>query len=82
MSKNAEIQMTGKALAYFEASGTRLVKLRQKLAARAGVPGYEKNCEAIKAEIARLEGSTVHPASTERVKSETTSTEAPVSDDA
>jgi len=59
MSKIAEIQNTG----------TRLVKLRQKLAARAGVPGYEKNCEALRAEIARLEGSTVAPAT------ETTSTE-------
>lgn len=45
-----------------QATGTRLVKLRQKLAARAGVPGYEKNCEALRAEIARLEGSTVAPA--------------------
>lgn len=41
-----------------QATGTRLVKLRQKLAARAGVPGYEKNCETLRAEIARLEGST------------------------
>lgn len=45
-----------------QATGTRLVKLRQKLAARAGIPGYEKNCEALRAEIARLEGSTVQPA--------------------
>lgn len=41
------------------AAGTRLVKLRQKLAARSGVPGYEKNCEALRAEIARLEGATL-----------------------
>lgn len=53
-----------------QATGTRLVKLRQKLAARAGVPGYEKNCEALRTEIARLEGSTVAPAT------ETTSSEA------
>ena len=49
-----------------QATGTRLVKLRQKLAARAGVPGYEKNCEALRAEIARLEGSTVASKSGER----------------
>lgn len=53
MDRNMEIQATG----------TRLVKLRKKLAARAGVPGYEKNCELLQAEIARLESSTVGPAS-------------------
>ena len=35
--------------------GKRLLKLRGMLAAREGKAGYEKNCEAIKAEIARLE---------------------------
>lgn len=54
-----------------QATGTRLVKLRQKLAARAGVPGYEKNCGALRARIALLEGSTVAPAT------ETTSPEVP-----
>lgn len=34
---------------------TRLEKLRARLAAREGVPGYEKNCEALRAEIARLD---------------------------
>ena len=38
------------------ATGTRLTQLRAKLAAREGKPGMEKNCEAIKTEIARLEG--------------------------
>jgi hypothetical protein len=33
----------------------RLEILRKKLAARQGRPGYEKNCEALQAEIARLE---------------------------
>lgn len=37
-------------------TGTRLDKLRRKLSAREGTPGYEKNCEAIRQEIARLEG--------------------------
>lgn len=41
------------------AIGTRHVKLRQKLAARDGTPGYEKNCTAIRQEIARLERSTI-----------------------
>lgn len=46
-----------------QATGSRLMKLRRKLAAREGTPGYEKNCEALRAEIARLEGSTQQPAS-------------------
>lgn len=33
----------------------RIDDLKKKLAARQGVPGYEKNCEALRAEIARLE---------------------------
>ena len=71
MDRSMEIQATASSLAAQRAgSGTRLVKLRQKLAARAGGPGYEKNCEALRAEIARLEGSTVQPAT------ETTSPEA------
>jgi hypothetical protein len=41
------------------ATGTRLVKLRQKLASRDGTPGYEKNCTAIRQEIARLERGTI-----------------------
>lgn len=32
----------------------RLASLRKKLAAREGKKEYEKNCEAIRAEIARL----------------------------
>ena len=40
------------------AAGERLVARRRKLAARDGKPGYEKNCEMIKAEITRLEGTT------------------------
>jgi hypothetical protein len=32
----------------------RVASLRKKLAARKDVPGYEKNCEAIRAEIQRL----------------------------
>lgn len=36
----------------------RLSSLRKKLASRDGIPGYEKNCEMIKAEIARLEAMT------------------------
>lgn len=50
-------------------TGTRLDALRKKLAAREGTPGYEKNCEEIRKEIARLEKVTLRPAS------ETTSTE-------
>jgi len=42
--------------------GTRLDKLRRKLAVRDGLPGYEKNCEVLRTEIARLEGSTLKPA--------------------
>lgn len=49
MARNMEIQATG----------ARLLTLRRKLAARDGVPGYEKNCEALRAEIARLERSTI-----------------------
>jgi hypothetical protein len=33
----------------------RLASLRAKLKAREKTPGYEKNCEEIRAEIARLE---------------------------
>ncbi len=43
----------------FQKIGARLVNLRRFLVARQGVPGYEKNCEAIHAEIARLEGTTL-----------------------
>ena len=32
----------------------RLTDLQNKLAARTGKPGYAKNCEALKAEIARV----------------------------
>jgi septal ring factor EnvC (AmiA/AmiB activator) len=38
-----------------QATGVRLLKLRKKLAARDGLPGFKKNCEALRAEIARLE---------------------------
>lgn len=41
------------------ATGARLLKIRKKLAARDGVPGYEKNCGALRVEIARLEISTI-----------------------
>lgn len=34
---------------------TRLEQLKAKLVARTKVPGYERNCEAIRAEITRLE---------------------------
>ena len=34
---------------------TRLETLKVKLAAREGLGGYKKNCEAIREEIARLE---------------------------
>lgn len=34
---------------------TRIDDLKRKLAARQGIPGYEKNCDALRAEIARLE---------------------------
>lgn len=33
----------------------RLAELRAKLKARDGKPGFEKNCEAIREEIKRLE---------------------------
>lgn len=33
----------------------RIDDLRKKLAARDGVSGYKKNCEALRTEIARLE---------------------------
>lgn len=33
----------------------RLASLKAKLKARDGKPGYEKNCEEIRTEIARLE---------------------------
>lgn len=49
MDRNTEIAATG----------TRLLRLRQKLAARDGTPGYERNCTAIRQEIARLERSTI-----------------------
>lgn len=39
-------------------TGKRLLDLRRKLAARENVAGMEKNCEALRQEIARLEGST------------------------
>lgn len=34
---------------------TRLTDLKAKLKARAGKPGFEENCQAIKAQIAVLE---------------------------
>jgi hypothetical protein len=36
---------------------SRIAALKAKLRARENTPGYEKNCEAIRAEIARLETS-------------------------
>lgn len=38
---------------------SRLTQLKDKLKARKGVPGYEKNCEKIREEIKRLETYTV-----------------------
>lgn len=35
----------------------RLASLRKKLKARENTPGYEKNCESIRAEIAKLEAA-------------------------
>jgi hypothetical protein len=35
----------------------RLTKLRSKLKARKGKAGFEKNCEMIQAEIAKIEAS-------------------------
>lgn len=40
---------------------SRIEKLRAKLAGRENVPGYEKNCEALRAEIARLEAAATGP---------------------
>lgn len=67
---------------------TQLDSLRKKLAARDGIPGYKKNCEALRLEIARLEQ--VQPPDAEAIEaawksaeearaseSETTSTEKP-----
>lgn len=44
--------------------GTRIMQLRRKLRARTDpdgkpTPGYEKNCEAIRAEIKRLENASL-----------------------
>lgn len=72
---------------------TRLDSLRKKLAARDGISGYKKNCEALRLEIARLEQVQAPDAeaieaawkSAEEARtseSETTSTEAPKSGDA
>lgn len=44
-----------------QATGTRLIELRAKLAARKGKAEYKKNCEEIKAEIVRLEAVTMKP---------------------
>lgn len=40
---------------------TRLETLKRKLAAREGQPGYEKNCEVIRAEIAKHEKAATGP---------------------
>lgn len=72
---------------------TRLDSLRKKLAARDGIPGYKKNCEALRLEITRLEQVQAPSAdeieaawkSAEEARaseSETTSTEVSGSDDA
>lgn len=69
MAKIEELHDTGKREADFHAVGVRLLDLRRcqafrleelkrRLAAREGVAGMEKNCEALRQEIARLEGST------------------------
>lgn len=39
----------------------RLASLRQKLKARDKKPGYEKNCEKLRAEIARREEEAAGP---------------------
>lgn len=40
---------------------SQLETLKAKLAARKNVPGYEKNCELLEAEIARHEAAVIHP---------------------
>ena len=42
------------ALAAIHGTGTRILELRRKLRQRENTPGYEKNCEDIRAEIKRL----------------------------
>ena len=44
-----------------EAVKTRIADLRRKLAARKGKKPYLKNCEAIEAEITRLEAIAAPP---------------------
>lgn len=40
----------------------QLAKYRKKLTAREGQPGYEKNCEMLKTQIAKLEEIAAHHA--------------------
>ena len=47
------------ALAAIHGAGTRILELQRKLRNRENTPGYEKNCEKIRAEIKRLETHTV-----------------------
>lgn len=49
------------ALAAIHGTGTRILELQRKLRNREDTPGYEKNCEEIRAEIKRLEGMTTQP---------------------
>lgn len=51
--------VTENRLDQIHAEGKRLLMLRAKLAARLDRPGLEKNCEAIIAEIARIEHLTL-----------------------
>jgi len=48
----------------------RLTKLRAKLKARKGKAGFEKNCEMIEAEIARIEASLENAANEAALASE------------
>jgi hypothetical protein len=41
----------------FAKEGARLVKLRATLKARDGIAGYKDTCDAIRAEIAKLEAA-------------------------
>ena len=57
------------ALAAIHGTGTRILELQRKLRQRENTPGYEKNCEEIRAEIKRLETHTVRkPKRTARKK--------------
>lgn len=59
MAKIEELQTVGtRLLDLRRCQAFRLEELKRRLAAREGITGMEKNCEALRREIARLEGST------------------------